>query len=613
MKLLHLEKPILIFDADCGFCLYWIDYWKQLTGDAIDYQSYQLAAGQFPGVVVDRFKESVKLALPDGRILSGAHAVFAALAHAKKYRWLLWKYEHVPGVAALAEWFYRLVARNRGFFFKLSALLWGKRREKPTFVFTRWIFLRLLGIVYLIAFFSFGSQIIGLIGSQGILPAAQLMQTAATNNLSWLQLPTLGWFSASDTFLQGLAYGGAGIALLVVLDILTAPALVLLWAGYLSLVALGQEFMSFQWDILLLEVGLLAIFLAPWRLYRKAGTKRTPSLLMIWLYRILIFRLMFSSGVVKLVSGDKTWSDFTALTYHYFTQPIPNALAWFANQLPVWFQKFSVGGMFAVQLILPFFIFLPRRLRFLAAGCFIGLELLIASTGNYTFFNLLTIALCLLLFDDQAIRWLVPERYREAVKKSEPQAEPRLKRWTVGIFAVAVLALGATRIEGLFVRNGQIARATEPLNKILQPFYVVNHYGLFAIMTTQRQEIIVEGSNDGTNWLAYEFKYKPGDLKRAPPFVAPHQPRLDWQMWFAALSPVVRNQWFISFSARLLEGAPRVEALLETNPFSDAPPKLIRAVLYDYQFTNSAEKAKTGEWWKRTPVGLYLPPAALQK
>jgi lipase maturation factor 1 len=474
-----------------------------------------------------------------------------------------------------------------------------------------------MGLAYVAAFFSLSGQIIGLIGHHGILPADTFLESikSGPGAASFATLPTAFWLNCSDGFLQSLCIAGGISALLAVLGIYTGPGLLLSWFFYLSIVNVGQDFLSFQWDILLLETGFLAIFLAPWQAFeppwqfgRFKAASPEPSLVIIWLMRWLLFRLIFESGMVKLASGDKTWANLTALNYHYYTQPLPTPLAWYAQQLPEWFQKFSVGSVFFIELIVPFLIFTPRTLRRFAGFAIILLQVLIALTGNYAFFNLLTIALCLLLLDDQAIARFL---FGPLVERISAVRQPRWPTLQKGICLVVAVFIGFLSVGNLLYR----ARLPFLVQSLLEPterYYFLNGYGLFAVMTTSRLEIEVQGSADGKEWRVYKFKYKPEDVQTAPPIVAPHQPRLDWQMWFAALSDWRTTSWFPNLMTRLLQGEPSVLNLLESNPFPDGPPTYVRADLYRYTFTNFQEKAKTGDWWHRQYAGEYFPVASLR-
>jgi hypothetical protein len=326
---------------------------------------------------------------------------------------------------------------------------------------------------------------------------------------------------------------------------------------------------------------------------------------------------MFSSGCVKLLSGDPNWRDLTALTFHYYTQPLPTWIGWYANQLPFWFQKFSCAVMFGIELGTPWLIFAPRRLRFLGGAAIAALQILILLTGNYTFFNLLTLALCLLLLDDFLLEGFMPSKIRNLFSFSlQPLPFSLSARWPRPLLAVlTIVTLSASGFQ-LAATLGCRSPLLYPFDWVagqLEPFRTVNNYGLFAVMTTERREIVVEGSNDGVNWLPYEFKYKSGDVNRPPDFIAPFQPRLDWQMWFAALGNVQQNPWFLNFCERLLQGSPDVLALLENDPFPNKPPHYIRAEFYDYHFTSFAERRATGAWWKREPIGEYLQPVSLNE
>jgi len=324
---------------------------------------------------------------------------------------------------------------------------------------------------------------------------------------------------------------------------------------------------------------------------------------------LLLFRLMFSSGVVKLASGDPTWRSLTALRYHYETQPLPTRAAWYFHQLPGGFQDLSVLVMFFIELCLPFLIFGPKYLRITAAAGITFLQVLIFITGNYGFFNLLAIALCLLLVDDSS--W--PKRWGPS---GNERRATRLKPWPKSIqvsLAVFIVLMSLVQVTALFSQRFQWPAPIGYLIQASGPFYIVNSYGLFAVMTTIRPEIIIEGSSDSNTWLPYEFKYKPGDLKRAPMQVAPYQPRLDWQMWFAALGNYKNNPWFLNFMVRLLQGSPEVLKLLANNPFPERPPRYIRATLYRYRFTDFAARRREGTWWQREKMWPYVPPLSLRE
>ncbi len=598
------NKPLLVYDDACDFCCYWIAQWQHITGDHIDYAPYQEVASQFPEIPFSAFESSVQLILEDGTVFSGAEAVLRAL----NSRSLLWCYYHLPGFAKVAEIVYRFIAQHRPFFSAMTRWLWGTRTEKTTSHFSRWLFLRAIGCIYLIAFLSLWVQIHGLVGSHGILAADQYLSAVRqqVGIAGYHLVPTLFWLYPSDIFLHILCAGGVVLSLVLITGFFPPLALAGLWGLYLSLVSVGQVFLSFQWDVLLLEVGLLAIFFAPLQIRDTLSLASLPSVPFLWLLRWLLFRLMFASGFVKLAS-DEVWRNLTALNFHYETQPLPTSIGWYVHQLPEWFQKVSVIGMFAVELVVPFLIFAPRRLR--TAGCIglVGLQVLIILTGNYCFFNLLTIALCLLLIDDVTWKWLLPKRLMPTICSL---VQPVHRYWHACIAVVAILLFLLSGIRF----SGQLFRETRlPDVAWITPFRSVNTYGLFADMTESRPEIIVEGSNDRILWKTYEFRWKPGDLTKAPKWVAPHQPRLDWQMWFAALQgDYQRTYWFLNFMGGLLRGNPDVLKLLAENPFPDEPPRYVRATLYDYSFTKLSTKHSEGTWWEREWKRIYCPAISLR-
>ena len=619
------QKPLLIYDGDCGFCTLWIHRWQCATGERIDYLPSQdpQVAPRFPEIPRAAFDSSVQLIDTDGSVYSGAEAVFLSLAHNPDYRWVLDVYQVFPLFTEITERTYRLVARHRPFFSRVTKLLWGRHVERPSYVLVRRAFLSCLGVIYLIAFISLWVQITGLIGRDGIVPVSQTMtglkKEAANAHVGWsryYRVPTLCWFNSSDAFLKFQCAAGTVLAVLLIAGIAPAPCLFLLWLIYLSLSAVSDPFLEFQWDVLLLETGLLAIFIAPLQwLPRHPARETPPSRLAIWLLRWLLFKLMFRSGCVKLTSGDPAWHNLTALNYHFETQPLPTWIGWHAHQLPAWVHRSDAIGMFVIELGIPFLIFLPRRPRQLACLAFLALQFFIMLTGNYCFFNLLAMVLCVLLLDDAALQKCLPARWCRCPSGAPPARDwPPLRSARSALMTPLVLVVLLTsfvQFASLSSRRIWLPKKVLAAYEWLMPLRSFNGYGLFQVMTTSRPEIIVEGSNDGVNWQEYAFKYKPGDLKRRPAFVEPHQPRLDWQMWFAALGDYRQNPWFVNFCVRLLQGSRPVLALLEKNPFPDAPPKYIRAVVYEYHFTDRATRRKTGEWWRRTPAGMYLPAISL--
>jgi hypothetical protein len=485
-----------------------------------------------------------------------------------------------------------------------------------------------MALIYLAAFWSLGVQVLGLVGSHGILPAADFLHFIARQEGGgrFWSAPTLCWLNDSDGFLLFLCWGGVGLYLLFLAGVAPALTAFLLWLFYLSLTVAAQDFLGFQWDNLLLESGFLLIFLFPQPLGIHLKPSVRPSIVVIWLLRWLLFKLMLESGLVKLLSGDVHWRHLTALTYHYWTQPLPHVISWYANQFPFWFQKFSCAVLFIIELVFPFFIFCGRWGRLIAFLGMVGLQLLIVLTGNYCFFNWLAIGLCLTLLEDEQsfkrLRATASVRHEDLrpLRLASLAQGPRngtvlqggiFYKILVGLMAVIVLTVNLGLVGHSFLRV-PLPKPVEKLIVAVSPARSVNNYGLFAVMTTQRYEIVLEGSNDGIHWLPYEFPFKPGDIYRACRWTGLHQPRLDWQMWFAALGTWRENQWVIALMERLLLGEPSVVRLLASNPFGDHPPRYIQAAFWEYHFTDLKTKAANGAWWYREIKGLYCPTVSLR-
>jgi len=474
-----------------------------------------------------------------------------------------------------------------------------------------------------------------LVGENGLVPAQDLLRIlserfAGSGENPFFVVPTIFWFTgASDMSIHACCLIGCVLSVMVILGFYPGPALLVLWIIYLSLQKTGDAFMGFQWDILLLETGFLTMFAAPW--FRRLRWRKPNSLnlvnriglLMLW---CLAAKLIFQSGWVKLAwateASPEWWPEHTAMTFHYMTQPLPTWTAWWAHQLPAWFHKFTIWPMYMVELVFPFLILFGKRMRLVAALGFISLMFLIILTGNYTYFNWLTIVISLPLITDRfwscrLLRWI-------RIKK-KTKTKPKLrKQEKIALLIVSpVMAL-------LLLLNVQIVlsdfhQAPVPLLKkdltpvwldqmaaSFRPLQLVSGYGLFRTMTTTRPEIILEGSSDGVSWMLYDFKWKPDELDTRPRFVAPHQPRIAWQLWFAALegqfNPRSRNaRWFESMVVKLLNGDESVQPIFERNPFPDKPPKHLRARLYRYEFTGISERRNSGDWWRRVAIGEYLP------
>lgn len=485
-------------------------------------------------------------------------------------------------------------------------------RPRPSVRRIRSVLLRGLGLVYVAAFGSLAVQMDGLIGAGGILPAKEFLERVhhTLGSSAYWQLPTLFWLNASDRALKVSAWGGVLMGVLVAVGLWPKPLMALLWATYLSIAVVGQDFLNYQWDALLLEAGFLGILLAPWG-KTILPLNGEPARAIVFSFHWLVFRLMFLSGVIKLRSGDPSWSSLEALRFHYETQPLPTWTSWYAHQWPDWFQCASLAFMFIVELFVPFLMLGNRGMRRAAFVLMVALQLGILATGNYGFFNLLTIVLCVSLLDDRDLSWLPGTSRFEgeaAMTVDQSRVFGRVRRYVLGcILAVIFVVTSYDALEVVVPRVPSfwpvvLVRGT------FAPFRSMNTYGLFAVMTTKRPEITIEGTADGVNWHPYRFWWKPGELDRRPRFTTPFMPRLDWQMWFAALAGDCRSQiWFLRFEQRLLEGSPPVLALLRENPFPMAPPRSIRARLSIYRFTSPPSRV----WWYVEGNSVYCPPVQL--
>jgi hypothetical protein len=481
---------------------------------------------------------------------------------------------------------------------------------------SRWLFLRGLGLVYLTAFLSLWPQLRGLIGEEGILPASEYLDRIrrSGDGPEIGGVPTLFWLRADDRALRAACGAGVVLSLALVLGVAPAACLVLLWALYLSFASVGQVFLSYQWDVLLLEAGFLGALLAPWSwtappLSGGGGAVPTAALLALWW---LLFRLVFQSGVGKLTSGDRAWRDLSAMEYHWWTQPLPNRVAWWARQLPGWCHRAATLGTHVLELAAPLLIFVPGRGRLVAFAGIVALQLLIHVTGSYNFFNVLTVVLALLLLDDAAWAELLPPLAAAVPGGASTAADPGGVQVMAGtVVLAAALLVGGARLIRTAGPEGVLPAPVQGALRRIEPWRTINGYGLFRVMTKRRPEIVVQGSRDGEEWRDYVFRWKPGAPERAPRYCAPHQPRLDWQMWFAALGRFRFTPWFHAFLERLLRGSEAVQELLEEVPFEDGPPRYVRALRYEYRFTDVEERRRTGRWWTRELRGVYAPPREL--
>ena len=484
---------------------------------------------------------------------------------------------------------------------------WFGQRDTSTYHLTRWLVLRWLAAMYLVAFLIALFQLRGLIGHDGILPADWFLGDVKRQlgaRASWA-LPTLFWLNHSDAFMLAAVSLGALLSALALLGLSNAGVFAVLWLLYLSVIHVGQVFYSFGWEILLLELGILATFLAPPRHFGALAPSPVP-LPVIWLLRWLAFRLMFGAGLIK-IRGDACWTDLTCLQFHYETQPNPSPLSWYFHQLPPAFHSGGVLFNHLVELVVPWGVFGPRKIRHIAGVLLVVFQVTLILSGNLSFLNWLTIGICLSCFDDGALLRVVPARFRAAVERRLEAArgvvaESKLrKRMVWGLVAVvAVLSLNPI-VNMLSTRQA--------MNASFEPFHLVNTYGAFGSVTRERKEIVLEGTHDEvldelTEWKEYEFRCKPGDVAKRPCLITPYHYRLDWQMWFAALGDYRSQPWILRLVWELLEGNRTVAGLLLHDPFSERPPRYIRARFYLYHFTLDRGQG----WWRRELVGEYLPP-----
>ncbi|HEX8698931.1 MAG TPA: lipase maturation factor family protein [Myxococcaceae bacterium] len=605
---LSLTRPVVLYDKDCGFCRRWVARWQARTEGRVHFTPARPALRWLFGIRKKDARRAMQLIEASGAIFQGAEAAFRMLLFSprRRTRWLA-RLGLLPGVRTVASGVYRVIANHRPMASRVDRLLFGRNHVgPPEYRLVRWLFLRLLGGTYLIAFTSLGRQVLGLFGSGGIHPFQERVDSEQLRRLGrerFLLMPSVFWRGASDAALVRGCRAGQVLSLALMFNVAPQLSAAALWGLYLSYVSMSRDFLSFQWDALLLEMGLLGALTAPWGL-RPGPGREEPSALDVWLFRALVFRLYLGSGLAKLQSGDRTWRELTAMQHYYETAPLPTRGGWFAHHLPTPVQKFSTAATLGLETMVPLLVFLPRRPRQLAFALFSLLQGTILTTGNYGFFNFQSLVLGVWLLDDEALSRVLP------LVPREPARHRPLWRTLVGnAAAMPFLLLGARELLGRFGWPRELPPSLEQLESRARPFRAVNPYGLFSVMTVQRPEISIEGSDDGEHWKEYPFRYKVSELDRAPRQVAPHQPRLDWQMWFAALGSPPR--WFLALLVRLLEGSPEVLGLLAGNPFPDKPPRYVRAVLHEYRMTDLAAWRSTGQWWTRETLGLYVPPVTL--
>jgi hypothetical protein len=502
--------------------------------------------------------------------------------------------------------------------------------KRPGHLWPRWIFLRALGLIYFSAFYSLLFQIKGLIGPNGILPAADYLQavSAALHLQSYWTVPTLLWFGAGNGALMTLCWVGVAASLLVTLNLWPRVGLLICFLCFVSFVSVARDFSGYQSDGMLLEAGFIALFFAPPGLRPGLGELNPPSRASLFLLQWEWFRIYFESGVAKIGSGDLAWRNFTAMDDYYQNGPLPTWIGWYVQHLPHWFHASATVYTLVAELLIVWMLFLPRRFRIACFFIVTPFEISIIATANYTFLNYLVLLLGVLLLDDRFLEWVLPLRFREwirgkgaiaaagstgaAVKAPEltsARAEWR-ERFTPlrRLFAGACLGLVfySTTVLLLWMFMPGLPLPAAPV-QALEPFRIANSYGLFAVMTHERYEIEFQGTLDGKTWIAYPFRYKPQAVNEAPGIYAPYQPRFEWNLWFASLGSWQRSRFVIWTEERLLKNEPDVLALFASNPFAGAPPREVRTVIYQYWFTDMRTKRETGNWWKREELRQYAP------
>jgi hypothetical protein len=461
----------------------------------------------------------------------------------------------------------------------------------------RLVLQRGLGAIYLIAFLVAASQFRPLAGEDGLLPLDRYVERTDPR-----ASPSLFYVLPSDRAIGLAAWLGGGLALLVILGVPqfvgtvpTAAAFFLLWTLYLSFVNAGQLFYGYGWETMLLEAGFLAIFLG------AAGT--APPDTVIWLFRWLLFRMMFGSGLIKL-RQDPCWRDLSCLDVHYETQPMPNPVSWYAQHLPDAVHRLGVIVTLLVEVVVPFLYFAPQPFATVAGLVTIGFQAMLILTGNFAWWNWLTALLAVSTFDDAVLSAALP------VTAPTTAPLPIGHQIVTGLVALVVLGLSYYPVRNLLSRR-------QAMNASYDPFKLVNTYGAFGSITTDRFQLVIEGTNvtdpEEDDWRAYTFKGQPVRLDERPPQWAPYHLRLDWQLWFAAMSPSPRRHgWFLTLMEKLLAGDEQLEKLLESDPFPDEPPRFVRALRYKYEFTAPADRAETGRWWGRELQDVYVLPVSLQ-
>lgn len=477
--------------------------------------------------------------------------------------------------------------------------------RRPTYWLTRFVLLRLLGLIYAVAFLVAINEIVPLIGADGLLPVADYLSrwtTAVGRTQSFIELPSIFWLNHSDTMLLVVSWIGFLLSLAVVAGYANAIQMTLLWFLYMSIVHAGQDWYGYGWEIQLLETGFLGIFLCP-LIDPRPFPGRAPPLPVIYLFRWLAFRVMLGSGLIK-IRGDAVWRNGTALYHHFETQPIPGPLSRWFNFLPHFILKAGVWFNFLAELVAPWFVFWPKISRHIAGSIIILFQFTIILSGNLSFLNWLTIIPALACFDDSFWKRLLPNILVRKAEEAATEALPSKPMLATAWVVTAVVAILSFQPVVNLISPGQI------MNTSFDPLDLVNTYGAFGSVGQERYNVVFEGtadndSTDNANWKPYIYRGLPVRLDQRPPQIAPYQLHLDWQMWFASMAGPSQYPWTLNLVWKLLHNDPEIVGLFAENPFPDKPPKYIRAVLYQYQFAKPGNPQ--GLYWTRTEVGDWLP------
>lgn len=547
------KKPIMVWDGDCRFCKSFAERFEASSKGAVEFIPYQVLNEKYPKAPNLDYEKSVVF-FNSTSTTNGAEAIFNFFNVIGK-KWPKKLYENSNIVSESSEFFYSLVANNRKMFGRLGRIFFGNNFLPDTYKISSWIFGRLLGIVGFIAFLSFWVQADLIISSKGVIPFSESLSQVESfiikSNLDsskWLAKPTLLWLFQSDLWLNIVLLIGLISSITLAIGLVPHVSILVSWVSYLSIASVSEPFLNFQWDALLLEVYLISLFFVPWRVFDNKNNIESPSILGRWLLWLLIMKLMFQSGIVKFTffnpDGSNAWRDLSALDYHFWTQPLPSWISYYFDKLPVFIDKIALFFTYLCELIIPFFILLPRKMRRIAAFLLILFQLLIILSGNYGFFNLLTIVLCISLLDDQYLKQFFYKAVIDGKSSLKKYKVFVVARRVLSIFVLVLFCFSSYIYIGRDLKGNQskgshvsedVSFFEEKTLEISQISRSINAYGLFRVMTKTRPEFKIELQFEDSLWIPIDFNYKPNRVERKPAFFFPHMPRVDWQIWFESL------------------------------------------------------------------------------